>query len=215
MDEMQWIVGKTCACCGKALDDAYTSELCYDCKRGGGHIFCHGISAVTYNQTAARIVAEMKYKDKPYVAKHIAEIIHSRLTALDEEYFRSVDLIIPVPMNIKKERIRGYNQAGLIAEHLSKFSGIDYDANILKRTKETKVMSSLSLGERLLSLSGAFDIDRKYVSKLTEKKLLLIDDVITTGSTADACAEILLANGASQVDLCTFASGVNLNYNKV
>jgi competence protein ComFC len=212
MDEMQWIVGKTCACCGKALDDAYTSELCYDCKRGGRHIFNHGISAVTYNQTATRIIAEMKYKDKPYVAKHIAEIIYARLTALDEEYLRSVDLIVPVPMNIKKERIRGYNQAGLIAEHLSELTGIDCETNILKRTKETKVMSSLSLGERLLSLSGAFDIDERQVSKLTEKNLILVDDVMTTGSTADACAEILLSNGASKVDLCTFASGVNLNY---
>jgi ComF family protein len=212
MDEMQWIVGRTCACCGKALDDAYTSELCYDCKRGNGHIFRRGISAVTYNQTATRMVAEMKYKDKPYVAKHIAEIIHARLIAIDEECFRDADLIIPVPMNIKKERIRGYNQANLIAEHLSKLSRIDCDTNILKRTKETKVMSSLNLGERLLSLSGAFDIDEKDVAKITGKSLLLVDDVITTGSTADACAEVLLGAGASHVDLCTFASGINLNY---
>ena len=201
--EIKWNVGATCTKCGKALADDFESELCYDCQNAN-HVFSRGFSCVTYEGWAKRIVQNMKYKDRSFVSEIIADIM------IDREIELSGALLIPVPMNIIKKRRRGFDQAELITASLSKKAGIPYEKNILLRKKESIAMSSLGRQERKLNFQNDFFVTDYGKEKIKDIKIILVDDVFTTGSTANACAEALINNGARSVDIFVFASGDNI-----
>ncbi|MDR3225792.1 MAG: double zinc ribbon domain-containing protein [Clostridiales Family XIII bacterium] len=134
------------------------------------------------------------------------------------ENFRNIaiPIIIPVPMTEAKKRTRGYDQAELIAKKLAQRLGAPFAGDILRRKRDTAVMSELGIYERRANMADAFEIDR-YARKLIESgeltlgDILLVDDVFTTGSTANACAAVLKDAGAGKVTLFTFASGADGN----
>ena len=200
--EIKWNVGFTCAKCGKALASDFESDLCYDCQNAN-HVFGKGYSCATYDGWTKRIVQNMKYKDKSFISDNIAEIM------IDREVDLSEALLIPVPMNIIKKRKRGFDQAELIATYFSEKAKSQCEKNVLKRRHESVAMSSLGRQERKLNLINDFYVTEYGKEIIKERKIVLIDDVYTTGSTANACAETLLNNGARSVDLFVFASGDN------
>ncbi len=152
----------------------------------------------------------------------VREAIH-RFKYSHEEYWSSVlikwslaaaegclapgefDLVIPVPLFSVKFRERGFNQSAVLAEAIAKRWGIEYDSKILVRTRETETQVHLDRRERLENLKGAFGI-RKGVS-LEQAKVLLVDDVLTTGSTASECATALREAGATSILVFTLARG--------
>jgi ComF family protein len=157
-------------------------------------------------------VRALKYKDRAYIAEKAAEMMRDRiLVEIDEETGEvfSPDVILPVPMHIKKRRKRGYDQAALIAKRLARCMNVPYDEYCIARKKQTSVMSSLSRDERKRNLVGAFGLAVGAAERVEGKDVLLVDDVFTTGATADACASILLEAGAANVDVFVFASGAN------
>jgi predicted amidophosphoribosyltransferase len=117
-----------------------------------------------------------------------------------------------------KKRTRGYDQADLIARKFAKRTGAPFAGDILRRKRDTAVMSELGIFERRANMADAFEIEG-YARKLIESgdrtlgDILLIDDVFTTGSTADACANTLKGAGAREITLFTFASGADGNTN--
>ena len=116
---------------------------------------------------------------------------------------KKVELIVPVPLHRKKMRIRGYNQAALVAEVLGEITGISVDEDILVRVKNTKPLKQLNDKERRRSIRGAFSV-RKSV---WAKTIVLIDDIYTTGNTIDYAAKTLKKAGVEKVYFLTISIG--------
>ncbi|HHU17932.1 MAG TPA: ComF family protein [Clostridiales bacterium] len=201
---LKWANARNCQCCGKILQDSYAPNLCSDCLEEE-HIFNKGYTCVEYTAAERDIIHNFKYKDKAYLGRKLAEILYDRIKVEELE----TDIVVPVPMHIKKQRKRGYNQAAVMASSLAKFMGVPYEGKALVRTIETKPMSSLGAHERKNNVQYAFDVRENKKNNITGKRVLLVDDVYTTGSTADSCASVLLATGAKEVFIITFASGPN------
>jgi ComF family protein len=126
----------------------------------------------------------------------------------------NIDLIVPVPLHPKKLRMRGFNPSFLmvkdwvcIAEFLNvRLPDMPVDTNVLARRRWTEPQTGLGRKERLANVKNAFNIiDR---SKITGRKILIVDDVYTTGATANECAKVLLEGGAGHVDVLTLARAV-------
>ena len=120
--------------------------------------------------------------------------------------FRSVDVIIPVPLHRSKQRQRGFNQSDLIAEGLSQATGIPVDTGILERRTGTKTQTRKSRFDRWTNVSDIFRV--RDDSRLAGKHVLLVDDVITTGSTIEACASELLRTENVSVSAVALAYAV-------
>jgi ComF family protein len=212
LSEIAWIAGKCCAKCGKALEADWADALCFDCG-GLAHGFRQGHACAVYEGYVRETVRAMKYKDMPHIAHYIAKIMAMRLAMLAAQAGQSwtrPDLLIPVPMHIIKRERRGYDQAALIARALGKRICVPAYEGWLQRIRRTPVMSGLDRVARRSNLSGAFQLKSGFAEYVRDKAILLVDDVYTTGSTADACAEPLLDAGAASVDLVVFAAGGNM-----
>ncbi len=181
-----------CLKCGKQLSET-ESEYCYDCHRAE-HVFEQGAAVFAYSEGIKQSVYRYKYKGCREYAAWYSRQIKERCGLLIDEWAPQV--IIPVPLHADRLRIRGYNQAELMAEELGRLTGIRTDSKLLARAKKTKPMKLLDEQERIKNLEKAF-IVRGNVVKY--KKVLLIDDIYTTGATADACAGVLKDCGAESV----------------
>ena len=117
-----------------------------------------------------------------------------------------VDAILPVPMHRWRLLGRGYNQAGLLAQALARESGRPWLPDSLRRMRATASQQGLSAGARLENItSAAFAVPAGHVGRIEGAKLLLVDDVLTTGATVTACAKVLRRHGAERVDVLTLA----------
>jgi ComF family protein len=182
-----------------------------------GRSFDAGISCCDYSGRASDMVRAMKYRESSWIAGGIAEAMRDRWEQLRGASMLpcpDVSLATHVPMSEQKKRRRGYDQAELIARRLARLAGVPYMADVLVRKRDTAVMSGLGAQGRRANMSGAFAVSayaRSLISggELPVENVLLIDDVFTTGSSADACAAELKEAGAQTVTLFTFASGAD------
>ncbi|NLD18939.1 MAG: ComF family protein [Clostridiales bacterium] len=202
--EFHWINGRRCRKCGKALQDTYKGQLCYDCM-AYPHYFDKGYSCMTYGLKERELLLDYKYNGKSYLGKKFGDILYDRMSCENID----ADVIIPVPIHRRRERKRGYNQSALMAESLAKKMEKPFLGDAVVRTRETALLRSLSPVERESALRGAFAVCSGALEKVYNKKVLLIDDIYTTGSTADSCSKTLLEAGAEAVLLLTLASGGN------
>jgi len=158
------------------------------------------------------LLLSFKYGGKSYIGRKIAEIMADRVAA-EEDLL--VDLILPVPMHRAKQKKRGYNQAEIIAKYLAELLCTPHSGKLLLRTAKTPAMSRLRPEERRNNMENAFSIAPGAEKRIEGKRILLVDDIFTTGSTADACSNTLLNAGASEVRLICFASGANNLQSKI
>lgn len=122
---------------------------------------------------------------------------------------QQLDFIIPVPLHTKRLQERGYNQSLLLARGLSRKWGIPIDFSHLKRTKTGPNQTELSARERIKNVQNKFELSTKHRNKLAGKRVLLVDDVFTTGATTQACADILLSKAkAKEVKTFTLAYSI-------
>ncbi len=198
--KLHWIIEKTCTRCGKSVQE---EELCADCS-SEYRWFDKGISCVQYGRMEKALIHRFKYKDGAYIGEKLASLMAERL---EGESF-SIDLLAAVPMHLKKERVRGYNQASVLAKELSLKTGLPYHNHLLIRNRSTTPMSSLSAEERRENVKNAFTMNENCCNIVQSKNILLIDDVFTTGNTVNECSRMLKENGAACVYVLTFASGV-------
>lgn len=119
---------------------------------------------------------------------------------------KSLDLLIPVPLHPKRLRERGFNQALLLVKELSRRTGIPYQKGLLQKKRPTVPQIDLSGTEREKGVKGSFHIQRK--EEVEGKKILLVDDVFTTGATVNECSKVLLSAGAKRVDVLTIAHAI-------
>ena len=131
------------------------------------------------------ILHHIKYKDKDYLARQMGEIIAREMP----DFFADIDAIVPVPLHKKKQKIRGYNQSEAIACGVQKVVGLPIFSKLLTRTRFSETQTHKNKEERWKNTQGLFSLEPN--EGFEGKHLLLIDDVLTTGSTAIACLEEL------------------------
>ncbi len=187
--------GIICQNCGRATN--IPTNRCYSCS--GEWAVDRARSAFLYDDGAEKLIKALKYGGKRYLAEIIAPY-------LKEVYVKNLfapDCITFVPMTDKKRKQRGFNQAKLLAENLAKAVDIPCESLLIK-TKETEDQKSLDLKSRQENLSACFKVKDKSLVK--GKKILVIDDILTTGATAHVVAKTLKKAGAETVYLLTVAS---------
>ncbi len=190
--KLVYIGALRCLKCGKELDDAQ-KQYCYDCGRIE-HTYTQGTAVFAYTEGIKQSIYRYKYKGRREYAVWYAEQIAKKCGA--QIAIWRPDVIIPVPLHRNKLRKRGYNQAELLAVEIGKNTGIPVDADYLLRGKNTAPMKALSENERTKNLEKAFLIKKNGVKY---NKVMLVDDIYTTGATVDACATELKAAGSEQV----------------
>jgi len=196
-------VGKNhCFKCGKTLKSDQ-EELCYDCKNRE-HFFEQGYALFEYASINASIY-RFKYKGRCEYADFYGKEMEEHLGTLIREW--NAQALVPVPMHRRKERIRGYNQARCLAEGIAKYTKIPVYHSLVERTRKTTPMKELDVRERQNNLKKAFHIMQDDV-KL--KKIVIVDDIYTTGSTVDAIAKELKNAGVQEVFFLALAIGTGL-----
>lgn len=185
--------GVVCMHCGRPVEDR--QEYCFDCGRKNlSHSFIQGKALFMYRGSIQKTMYRFKYANKREYADFFAETAFRIYGEWIEK--KGIEVIIPVPMFLPKQRKRGYNQAECFAKQLSKRLEIPMDAEFIRRCKDTAPQKGLNDIERQKNLKDAF-----CCGKYTEKyeKVLVVDDIYTTGSTADAVTEILKNAGVREV----------------
>lgn len=205
MERFHWLGRKTCAKCGKLLQEDYRHQLCYDCRQHD-HVFDKGYTCVQYSLYERGVLMDYKYKGKSYIGRKLGDILHDRMALTDEVF----DLIVPVPLHRKKLARRGYNQAEVMARQLARRCDVPCGSRVLERTRQTRPMKGLGAFERYENLEDAFAVSPGNHYQLHGKRLLLVDDIYTTGSTMDACSQPLKQAGAKRICCLTFACGANV-----
>lgn len=155
-----------------------------------------------YEGQIRNMLLDFKFNNKPYLYKTFASIIIRLQNIYD--FINKYDFIIPVPIHRKRYNERGYNQSELLAKEIvKKFQNIELKKEILIKIKNNIAQSTLNKTERELNVKGAYVIKNNLVIK--DKKVLLIDDIYTTGNTANECAKMLKLNGAREIGVFTIA----------
>lgn len=190
--ELSFVKSPICKKCGKEIEDE-TMEFCEDCM-AYRHAFEYGMALFNYNDVAKNSMVQIKYHNK----REYLDFYGTALAVRFEREIRkmNVDAIIPVPVHPSRRRKRGFNQAEVLAKILGDRLGIPVKPELLKRTKKTLPQKELTAGERLKNLSGAFQAE---TIPADVRRVLLVDDIYTTGSTVEACTRVLKASGAETI----------------
>ena len=204
-----------CAVCGAKHSKA---GLCADCAASikkvnpVGNRIRHEKEGVYYNRVWScgvyegalkKAIGAFKYKKRPSLARVFSGLLLG--FARDTQDIRGFEVVVPVPLSGPKLRERQFNQARLLAEPIAKEFGIRFLPGKLERTKTTRSQSNLKRKRRLMNLKGAFSM--RDGSAVSGKDVLLVDDVFTTGTTANECAKVLIRSGARSVSVLTLARG--------
>ncbi len=196
----------TCPRCGSFVEGK-TGDLCKNC---GAHepVFDKGLACLVYTDGVKSIIYKYKYGGNAWMSRPMAEIMDGALVEAG-----GFDLIVPVPMFRAKEKLRGFCQTTLLAEEIGRLRDKPVLKRKLIRTKMTRPMSGLSAEERRTNIREAFAVvdGEMFIGK----RILLIDDLVTTGSTANACAKVLINEGATKIILAAFASPMMEKFDNV
>jgi ComF family protein len=212
-------------------------RLCYDCMMRE-HYFTKGWSCLSYGLHERELMMDIKYNGKGYIARKMGDVMFDRMEMLiadsqkendgtfpHDSTFPHIDVVIPVPVSSKRMVRRGYNQSELMAqqflqrwkqylrstaaEDMPESSYPELETHVLLRQRATVMLRSLNPEERRLALHDAFAVNPALRGRIEGKNVLLIDDIYTTGATADACSKVLLQEGANAVYLLTLCTGGN------
>src|SRR3954451_15989361 len=158
-------------------------------------------AAVRFDDVARTLVHALKYGDRLDLAPMMGRWMATAGRPLTAE----ADVIIPVPLHWRRYWARRFNQSALLAEAIAKASQVPLVLGALKRVKATPQQVGLSQSARALNVQGAFRVSPSGKAAVAGRRLILVDDVITTGATVDACARALLRAGAAEINVLTFA----------
>jgi ComF family protein len=158
-------------------------------------------AAVRYDGVARDLVHALKYQDRT----DLAPIMGRWMARAGTELLQDADLVVPVPLHWKRGWSRRYNQAALLGSTISQASGRPLVTGILRRSRQTAPQIGLSRQDRARNVQGAFEVPASARPEIAGRRLVLIDDVLTSGATLDACARSLLRAGAEDVDVLVFA----------
>lgn len=195
-----FIQSPRCFKCGKQLSRD-EQEYCTDCRKAK-HVYDRGVAALEYTSGLRMSLHRFKYKCRREYADFYAQMIQYQCGEIIQRW--NPDVIMPVPMYAAKKRARGYNQAELIADRLGEYMHLTVDSRSLIRCRRTKAMKDLGKLDRLKNVHNAFKTSSNV---LKYKKVLLVDDIYTTGTTIDACAAVLKRAGVQKVYYVSLSIG--------
>jgi ComF family protein len=162
-------------------------------------------AAVRYDDVARALVHSFKYGDR----LDLAPLMGRWMARAGRELLDGADALIPVPLHWRRLWARRFNQSAALAGAISGLSGVPVAHSALKRKRATVQQVGLSKAERATNVQGAFAVPAEEKAQVTGRRLVLVDDVLTSGATVDTCARALLRAGAAHVDVLTFARVVS------
>jgi ComF family protein len=189
--------GGGCACCGQTLAPT-EMDRCLACIADPRPVLDRVRHAVPYGEIASKLVLQLKYGRKVAMARTLAGYMARSLGELTPGA-----LLVPVPLHRRRLWSRGFNQSALIARSLARRSGQPIDVELLQRLRNTPPLKGMNRTQRQSTVDGAFALRAGKIVR--GRAIVLVDDVITTGSTARACAKVLRKHGATSVELLAWA----------
>lgn len=194
-----------CGICGKS----HKNSLCYNCRKQlqkefkfsqnyfKNKFFIEQYYFFEYKNLVRSLILEMKFNKKPYIYKTFQYFFEKNEKNLEK--LKKYDIMIVVPLSSKRKRLRGYNQSQLIAEIISNILQIKIQNKILFKTKNILPQSTLNKEQRKTNIKGVFKA--KNIEQIKTKKILLVDDIYTTGSTLNECSRILVEKGIKKENI--------------
>lgn len=202
--DLHFITDPKCKCCGYPFEinlgndySALGEQRCGACQKVE-RSFDKAVSALRYDDDSRQMVIGFKHHDRVEYAAYFTKLLSQAGAAL----FYDVDMIIPVPLHKKRLLSRRYNQSALLSRLLAREHAIEHNVKLLERTKNTPPQQG-NLSKRFKNVKGAFKVGPDHKNAIKNKTILLIDDVYTTGSTAENCARSLKKAGAAKVYVLT------------
>jgi ComF family protein len=162
-------------------------------------------AAVRYDDVARTLVHALKYQDRT----DLAPAMGRWMARAGRELLADADALIPVPLHWRRGWSRRYNQSGALARIIERQSGVKVLSEALRRVRPTQQQIGLSRTQRATNVQGAFKVEKTRQSEISGRRVILIDDVLTSGATVDACARALLRAKAASVDVLVFARVVD------
>src|SRR6478672_8570461 len=162
-------------------------------------------AAVRYDDVARTLVHALKYQDRT----DLAPAMGRWMARAGKELLGEADMLVPVPLHWRRGWSRRYNQSGALARVISRQSGARVAAESLRRVRATEQQIGLSRAQRASNVQGAFKVTADRIAEIQGRRAILVDDVLTSGATTDACARALLRARAAQVDVLVFARVVD------
>ena len=193
--QVEWLGQGGCEQCGLPLE-ATDIDSCARCL-AKPPIIARSRAAIAYGDIARSIALRLKYSRKVALAATMARYMRPLVNASPGT------ILVPVPLHWTRLWWRGFNQSGLLAANLARLCGMEHRPAQLTRVRRTKALKNMSPRQRSREVRSAFAIDDS--TGVRGRSFLLVDDVLTTGSTSDACARTLLRAGATRVELICFA----------
>jgi ComF family protein len=201
-NKISWISEPKCKICGIPfeIDIDSVCALCLSKKQ----YFDKIVSVFKYDEFSKEIIAKFKYYD----ATNLSRIFAQWIVRVAEKEISDSDLVITVPTHFVKRLRRKYNQSELLAIEICKITEKPYEPRVLKKAKHNRPQEGLSSSEREKNVTNTFFVNEKYVGAINNKNLILVDDVVTTGSTANECCKALKKHGAKSITIVTAARAV-------
>ncbi|MCL5037356.1 MAG: ComF family protein [Chloroflexi bacterium] len=200
INSLEPVPGHGCIICGRPQAEG----ICYDCKRQAP-FFHRADSVYIYCGAIRNALLAWKYRSVESLGPVMTALLIEGVKK-NEISLAGIDLILPVPLHEKRVKERGFNQAEVLAAAVSEEFKIPIKTNHLKRVRATALQSKLNKEQRINNVRGAFSL--LWAGKLRGKSVLLVDDIMTTGSTLNECARLLRNAGARQVSALTLCRDI-------
>lgn len=198
---IRFVEAPSCNQCGLPFEfDLGAGALCAACQTRP-RAFGRARAACLYDDASRDLVLQLKHADRP----ELAGLLALWLSRAAGELLEEAEAVVPVPLHPTRLFARRYNQAAEIARPLARRAGLDYLPDALRRTRDTGGQGGRSGRGRREAVRGAFIVPEAARGRIEGRRLLLVDDVLTTGATADACAKTLMGAGAMTVDVAVVA----------
>ncbi len=208
ISEINFINGIICYRCGTPLYEVPSGDnkhlLCGGCLQKKRHLFRFSRSSCVYDEISKKLILDFKFHDKTDLAPFLAKMMY---VAAKDIFASGVDVIIPVPMHYTRMLKRRYNQASLLAKELGKLSNTKVNYTTVVKIKKTKPQAQCSGFERIKNIKDAFYV--KNCEDIRNKRVLLVDDVLTTGSTLRECALAIKKAKPKSIDSLTITRVVS------
>lgn len=189
------IAGPVCRYCGRPIDKYNDRDYCNNCAQVSDPVLDGGIIWIYYFEGGKKMVQRLKFGHRPQLGIWMGEQMAEEI--LVQPFCDTIDAIVPVPLHANRLEERGYNQSECLAQGIGGYLGLPVICDQLQRVIDTPHQIGKNRAERLVNLKNAFDV--KNPAAISNKVLLLVDDVNTTGATLRECASVLKRAGARMV----------------